>query len=118
LSRDNWFRFAGYPEWVMYSWHIDSVFLMQLDASRIGVHKFPTSACTYHIEHGGGWTPEQQAILFDRLRTRGVCYITDDELLKIEAEMAQAKKQRGIKMFNDGNWGLANVALPEVSTHR
>src|SRR5262249_33856914 len=26
LSRENWFRFAGYPEWVMYSWHIDSVF--------------------------------------------------------------------------------------------
>src|SRR5262249_29405415 len=29
LSRENWFRFCGYPEWVMYSWNIDSILLLQ-----------------------------------------------------------------------------------------
>jgi hypothetical protein len=118
MSRDSWYRFCGYPEWVRYSWHIDSVFLLQLDASRMATHKFPTEACTYHIEHGGGWTPEQQAMLFDRLRSRGVSYITDDEFYKIEAELDQVKKQRAVKMFNDENWGLANVTLPETAVGR
>jgi hypothetical protein len=118
LSRENWFRFSGYPEWVMYSWHLDSIFLMQLDASRVKVHKFPTKACTYHIEHGGGWTPEQQAALFERLRSRGVNYITDDEFYRLEGEFDQVKRQRGTKIFNDDNWGLANVTLPEMTIAR
>jgi hypothetical protein len=118
LSRENWFRFFGYPEWVMYSWHIDSIFMMQIDASRIKVHKFPTKARTYHIEHGGGWTPEQQATLFERLRSRGVCYVTDDELLRLETECEEIRKQRGTKVFNDAGWGLADVALPEMPIAR
>jgi len=118
LSRENWFRFSGYPEWVMYSWHIDSVFMMQLDASRVKVHKYPTKACTYHIEHGGGWTPDQQAALFERLRSRGVGYITDEDFYRFEGDFEEVKKQRGTNIFNDANWGLANIALPETTIAR
>lgn len=119
LSRDNWFRFSGYAEWVMYSWHIDSVFLLQVDTSRIATHIFSTKACTYHIEHGGGWTPDQGGTtLFDRLRSRGVPYITDDDFYKIEAELDLLRKRRTVKMFNGDNWGLANADLPEVTIDR
>jgi hypothetical protein len=118
LSRENWFRFSGYPEWVMYSWHLDSIFLMQLDASRIKVHRFPTKACTYHIEHGGGWTPDQQTALFERLRSRGVGYITDDDFYRLEGEFHQVKRQGGTRIFNNDDWGLANVTLPETAIAR
>jgi hypothetical protein len=118
LSRENWFRFSGYPEWIMYSWHLDSVFMMQLDASHIKVQKFPTKACIYHIEHGGGWTPDHQAALFERLHSRGVGHITDEEFYRLEGELDQVKKQRATKIFNDHNWGLANVQLPETPIAR
>ena len=118
LSRKNWFRFFGYPEWIMYSWHIDSIFLMQLDASRVKVHKFPTKACTYHIEHGGGWTPDHQAALFERLRSRCVGYITDEEFYRLEGDFEQVKRQHGTKIFNGADWGLANIALPETTIAR
>ena len=91
---------------------------MQLDASRVKVHKFPTKACTYHIEHGGGWTPDQQTALFERLRSRGVGYITDDEFYRLELQFDQVKRQRETKIFNDDNWGLANVTLPETTIAR
>jgi hypothetical protein len=118
LSRENWFRFAGYPEWVMYSWHIDSIFLLQVDASRVQVYKFPTKACTYHIEHGGGWGPEREAALFDRLRARGVQYLTNEDMFKIGAELDETKKRRETKMLNDRDWGFARLDLPEVKMTR
>jgi hypothetical protein len=118
LSRDNWFRFCGYPEWVMYSWNIDSILLLQVDASRIATHKFSASACTYHIEHGGGWTPEREAALFDGLRARGVRYLSFEDLCNISAELDQVRKHRGLKIFNDKNWGLAELDLPEITVTR
>jgi hypothetical protein len=118
LSRENWFRFCGYPEWVMYSWNIDSIFLLQVDANRIATHKFPTSACTYHIDHGGGWTPEREADLFTDLRTRGVRYFDFEDLCNLSDELDQVRKHRGLKIFNDKNWGLAKLDLPETTMTR
>jgi hypothetical protein len=118
LSRENWFRFGGYPEWVMYSWNIDSIFLLQVDASRIATHTFSTNACTYHIEHGGGWTPEREAALFDGLRARGVGYLSFEDMCNISTELDQVRKCRGLKIFNDKNWGLAELDLPETTITR
>lgn len=118
LSRDNWFRLSGYPEWVMYSWNIDSILLLQADAYRIATHKFSTSVCTYHVEHGGGWTPEREAALFNSLRKRGIRWLSYDDLCVISAEFDQIRKERSIKIFNDKNWGLADQDLPEATiTH-
>jgi hypothetical protein len=115
LSRDNWFRFRGYPEWVMYSWNIDSIFLLQVDAGRIATRKFSASACIYHIDHGGGWAPEREAALFNNLRARGVRYLSFEDLCNISTELEQVRRNRGLKIFNDKNWGLAELDLPETT---
>jgi hypothetical protein len=115
LSRENWFRLSGYPEWVMYSWHIDSIFLLQADASRIATHKFSTNACTYHIEHDGGWTPEREAALFRNLQAPGVRYVSFEDLCNLSTELDQVRKRGEIKNFNGRNWGLADLDLPEVT---
>jgi len=115
LSRENWFRFCGYPEWVMYSWNIDSILLLQVDAGRVPIHKFPTSACAYHIDHGGGWAPERETALFKNLRARGVRYLGFEDLCNLSDELDAVKKRRGLKLFNDNNWGLAERDLPEVT---
>src|SRR5262249_46893791 len=72
LDRDTWFRLRGYPEWPMFSWGIDSIFLFQADANKIPIRKLSSTQCTYHIDHGGGWTPEAQAALFGRLAEKGI----------------------------------------------
>jgi hypothetical protein len=118
LSRDNWFRLSGYPEWVMYSWNIDSIFLLQADAYRIATHIFATNACTYHVEHGDGWTPEHETALFNGLRERGIKYLGYDDLCGISEELGQIRKQRHGKLFNGKSWGLADRDLPELTiTH-
>lgn len=117
MDRNTWFRFRGYPEWVLYSWHIDSVFLVQLEASNIPAQIFRTQACAYHIEHGGGWTPESQAILFERLRARGVSFLSNSDFFAIEAELERNRGRRKPVVFNDENWGLADLALPETELY-
>src|SRR5262249_61312114 len=32
LDRESWFRLCAYPEWTVFSWQLDSVFLFQADA--------------------------------------------------------------------------------------
>lgn len=113
LDRDTWHRFRGYPEWILYSWHIDSVFLLQLDAGGIPAHILPTEACSYHIEHGGGWTPENQALLFDRLRARNVSFLSNSDFFTIESELERNRGRAKPVVFNDEDWGFSDLMLPE-----
>src|SRR5262249_8992867 len=56
LDRETWFRLRGYPEWSVFSWGIDSVFLFQADANHVRNVQWPEDHCTYHVDHGGGWS--------------------------------------------------------------
>lgn len=112
LTQEDWKRLRGYPEWPMYSWHIDSVFLCLAARSGIQQIVLPPHYRTYHIEHdaGSGWTPEEESKLFNRLRVQGVPYLSFEELKLWGQRCTQGK---GPSIINDENWGLGDLDLSE-----
>lgn len=98
----------------MYSFHIDS--LLCHAAHHDGCHQVVLTEPMrlYHIEHGGGWSPEAQrdGSLDQRLRTLGVPKMSDDDL---DAYVATMARNQAPTIFNGEDWGLADQALNETS---
>jgi len=119
LARADWFALRGYPEWHIFSWHVDSVFLYQANRSGIMEKYVGRGARIFHIEHetGSGFTPNGAQKLFARISAHGLPYITDDEFVKLVAEMDERKHAGEPVIYNTENWGLADVDLPEVALH-
>jgi hypothetical protein len=118
LSREDWDALRGYPEWPMYSWHLDSMLIYHARYSGIREVYMGKAAPVFHIEHspGSGFTPESSDKLFERLQARGIPYFdwARDVVPKIE-EM-KARRVRGEKLiqYNDAGWGFAARALVEA----
>lgn len=115
LSKDDWFRLRGYPEWEIFSWHIDSVLLYQAHLSNIRektLKKIPH----YHLDHsiGSGYTHENSEALFSRLERSSIPYITWGQFNKIVIDMKKMRQEQGSIIYNDDNWGLSNHNLEEV----
>ncbi len=113
-DRDTWYALHGYPEWQIFSWHLDSVLLFQAEAHGIPVVRFPRACATYHIDHGAGWTPEVEEDLFARLERRGVPYLTIEALHDRIADMQTSVRQGRPVVYNDDSWGFAHVPLRET----
>jgi len=115
MSKADWDRLRGYPEWEIYSWHIDSVLIYQAHYNFIQMHNLPTSHSIYHIEHdrGSGWTPEGASLLFGRLDERGIGYMTDKDLEKEFEEQRKLKKKGKPVIYNDDQWGIFGADFPE-----
>jgi hypothetical protein len=118
LDRDTWLRLRGYPEWPVFSWGIDSILLFQADANHVAIEKLPSRQCTYHVDHGGGWTPEEYAALFRRLAEKGITVLSEQDFYRLEVEMEERKRQRAPLVYNPGNWGLADEYLSELVPSR
>jgi len=73
----------------------------------------PAEQCTYHIDHGGGWTPEDQANLFQRLQDKGIAMLSEEDFYRLYAEMEDARRKRRVLVYNAENWGLSDLELPE-----
>jgi len=104
MDRKNWFKSRGYYEKPMYSWHIDSMFMFLIDAMKIKCIILPEDHIIYHIEHGGGWTPETEKQLFENLKKRNVPYFTWQDLIKIEKVIRRNFKKS--IYFNRETWGI------------
>lgn len=113
LDRDTWFRLRAYPEWPIFSWAIDSLFLFQAEANHVLNRQLPGEQCTYHIDHGGGWTPEDQANLFQRLQDKGISMLSEEDFYRLYAEMEDARRERRLLVYNAEDWGLGDVDLAE-----
>ncbi len=113
LDRETWFRLRGYPEWPVFSWAIDSVFLFQADANHVPNVQLRADQCTYHVDHGGGWTPEDQANLFSRLEGKGIAVLSDQDFFRLWDEMRAKRRRRELLVYNGESWGLADVDLRE-----
>jgi hypothetical protein len=116
LSRDDWFRLRGYPEWEIFSWHVDSVLLYQANRSGIREVYAGRARKIFHIEHGrgSGYTPEGVAELFARLDAKGVPYLTWPDFLTIVEGMDSRRRDGEAVLYNTPDWGLANDLLPET----
>ncbi len=111
LSRDRWFTIRGYPEFEMYSFHLDSVlcFAAYHSGAREVVLKDPMRI--YHMEHEHGWSPEREDNLNKTLSNKGIRRLEHSQM---EAWAIQMRRERKPIIFNEGNWGLAAEDLPET----
>ncbi|MBY0280560.1 MAG: glycosyltransferase [Alphaproteobacteria bacterium] len=115
LSKKDWEKLKGYPEWELYSWHIDSVLIYQAHHNHIKMHNLPASHTIFHIEHGkgSGWTPEGAKLLFERLDKQGIGYMSDDELVEEFEKQKKLQKEKKPVIYNDDNWGAPHVEFSE-----
>jgi len=118
LSRDDWFALRGYPEWPMFSWNLDSVFLYQARAHGLRLVELPPEMAMFHIEHGqgSGWTPEGRETLFQRIERSGTPYLGDDDLRKRARRITLEGRRGRPPIYNDQNWGFVSERLPDVTT--
>jgi hypothetical protein len=111
-SRDVWSAMRGYPEWPIFSWHIDGVVLYQAFAAGVKMVNLPPPMVAFHLEHqeGSGWTPEGSRQLFDRLESAHIPFLSTPRYRKIVRKIVRSR--RGFEPFNGDDWGLASVELP------
>lgn len=115
LSRDDWFAMGGYPEWPIFSWHLDSILLYQADGAGLRKENFGSRAPVYHIEHGkgSGYTPEGAELLFASLVKRGVPFLSDADLRQVHSRISGQARSTRRPLFNESSWGMADLQLPE-----
>jgi hypothetical protein len=117
LARDDWFDLRGYPEFDLFSLHLDSVFCYAAHFAGIREVVLTDPIRMYHIEHevGSGSTPEGITEMFSRLKAKGLPWLEHSQV------MAWADQMRSLgatMIFNRGNWGLADSVLPETRLGR
>jgi len=110
LAREDWFRLRGYPEWPIFSWHLDSAFLYTAAANGVTELALGPRYRIYHIEHGAGWTPRSAEQLFARLDAQGIRYFRNEDLKRWH-DQVEADPHSGV--VNGPDWGLANRDLVE-----
>ncbi len=112
MAKDHWFALRGYPEWEMYSFHLDSVLCHAAHHAGFRENVLKDPMRIYHIDHssGSGWTPEGEKILNARLAEKAIPKMTNEEL---ETLATQMRLERKPILFNDEKWGLAGYDLPE-----
>lgn len=115
MSKDDWHALKAYPEWEIYSWHIDSVLLYQAYYSHIQMCNLNYKHPIYHIEHGkgSGFTPEYANLLFQRLDDKEIGYLTDKDLEKIIFDQYQQSHNKVTISYNDDSWGGLGEIFPE-----
>ncbi len=114
LARDDWFALRGYPEWPVYSMHLDSILLYQAYHSAIREIYLGAAAPIFHIEHspGSGFTPESSDKLFERLAAAGIPSLDwHGDLEPMIAKMGGSPKPI---RYNDENWGYAGETFAET----
>jgi hypothetical protein len=113
LAREDWFALQGYPEFELFSLHIDSVFCYQAHHAGIVEEVLPEPMRIYHIEHGtgSGWTPEGAAKLMERIAAKGIACL---ECLEVLAWATEMRRRNRALVLNDEDWGMPDADLPET----
>ena len=107
MSKDDWHALKAYPEWDIFSWHIDSILPYQAYHSHIKMENLDFQYPIYHIEHGkgSGFTPEYANLLFQRLDDKSIRYLTNEDLEKILFDQYQQSKNQMTISYNNDSWG-------------
>lgn len=108
LSRSAWHALRGYPEFRIFSFHIDSIFCHQAHESGYFELCLQNALEHYHIDHSSGWTPETNDQLLQRLRAKNIPFIEYQMDQLVEACRRSQKP-----LFNAENWGLFGEVFPE-----
>ncbi len=117
MSRQDWFAIRGYPEWEIFSFHLDSVLLYVAHYAGIEETILEDPIRVYHVEHASGWTPqtERDQTLNRRLATLGIPQLTMEQFDAIARLMEQTGQPL---IVNHDTWGMADNPLPEIHVTR
>lgn len=115
MAREDWFAMRAYPEWHVFSWAIDSVFIYQAHYNGYECIDLPKDCTHYHIEHnyGSGWTIEGESSLWNRMDDRCIPYISYEDTLKIFHELRRRSKNGEYVVYNDLDWGFGDHELSD-----
>jgi hypothetical protein len=116
MSRSSWHALRGYPEWEMFSWHLDSLLLYQALALGFRFQELPEDHAVIHLEHAEGWTAETELSLFEGLERRGIPYLSDFDLRDLAMCVVSRGRRGQTTKFNGPDWGLARESLPEAGS--
>lgn len=110
MSREAWSAIRGYPEWPIFSWHLDGVVLYQAYARGMEMINLAPPCVVFHLEHGegSGWTPESQR-LWDRLEAAGIPYMSTPAYRALARKIV--RQGRRAEPLNTADWGLASREL-------
>ena len=105
LHRDAWAKIGGYAEFETFSLHLDSLGMVTAHFSGFRETWLPPPAVCFHIEHaiGSGFTPENQAPMFERLERQGIGWL---DFNVVEPLLDEMQDKRAIK-FNTESVGIA-----------
>jgi hypothetical protein len=115
MAREHWFHLRGYPEFAMFSFHIDA--LLCYMAYHAGLHEVVLPYHIFHIQHSGhpdrgGWLPEDEhEQSLERVSENPIPRLTCEQF---DALAVQMRRERRPLIFNDENWGLFSEDLPET----
>jgi hypothetical protein len=112
MHREHWIRLRGYPEWEAYSMNIDGFMCYAAHADGLQEVVLREPMRIYHIEHGlgSGWSPEGEQKLYERITTRGITWVSKEQVL----EHARRMYRQGPLIGNDDGWGLGRETLAET----
>ncbi|MBU0576926.1 hypothetical protein KJ654_04710 [Patescibacteria group bacterium] len=113
LAKEHWHELCGYPEFDMFSFHLDSLLCFMAHHGGASEEILGDPMRIYHIEHKSGWTPEvhKDKTLDNRLKRANIPTLSNAEFDNFAVKMTKEKQPI---IFNNENWGLANEALPET----
>jgi hypothetical protein len=113
MSRADWFAIRAYPEWEIFSFHLDSMLMFTAYYAGMEEVILEDPMRTYHIEHSSGWTPEAERsqTLNKRLKKLKIPQLSMEQLTTLSVLMQQLEKPL---IFNEENWGMVGEALQET----
>jgi hypothetical protein len=115
LARQDWQAERGYPETVVHSMHLDTLFLHQLHANGFTFVDVAPPAVAYHMDHseGSGWSPEGHVRHYQAVRSQGMRIISSAELRAAKRSMLESARRRQRVLKND-DWGLPDAEVADV----
>lgn len=109
MAKEHWFDLKGYPEFEMYSIHIDS--LLCYMAYHAGLAENVLNWPVFHIDHGGGWIPAIAHQILAGVKAKGLPYLDYRDFLRLRIQIARERKTL---VFNKDSWGLSEEDLAET----
>src|SRR5439155_9624431 len=100
MSTTSWFAVRGYPEFQMFSFHIDGLLCQVAHFAGARERVLGDPMRIYHIEHsvGSGWTPEGHEALLARLRSDGVPRLDFEQYRALPIRTSESRRPI---IFND-----------------
>lgn len=110
MHADRWSAVHAYPEFEMFSMHLDSVLCTAAHFGGAREHYLPPPMQMYHIEHGKGWSIDGEKELNTRLEAAGIDQLHHDQFHRWAIQMRRSRKPME---YNNANWGLAGEQFME-----